>query len=211
MRRQLLLSILWLAAFAPAGTAAPPVDEGIAVGRATEVVVSGRVFESATDAPLASAEVAVSTAFSTERATTGPDGTFRVTVGSVDGIGDISIEVSAYGFQQKYVETTLRDTFRDRLDATVTAGSVRLKAGKVKATLGCGAAAAVELEDGGSAPVASLCADGVEGIELTYRKNRLAILAAPPYAIRVESGRLEIQKLARGLVEIRIGAAMLPR
>lgn len=211
MRRSTTHLVALLAILASTVLAAPVSEEGFAVGAAKEVVVSGTVFDSAAGTPIQAAQVTVSSATTTDRTTTGPDGVFRVTTVASADLGTLSIEVSAYGFQPKYVETLLRDSFRNRIDVRVDGSTVSIKSRKFKASLACGSSASVELKSGAGAPVTSVCGDGMAGLEMTIRKNRIAILAAPPYAMRVENGRIELQDVSGGRVEIRVAAAMLPR
>lgn len=211
MRRSITHLVALIAILAPAVLAAPVMEEGFAVGAAREIVVSGTVFDSAAGTPIPSAQVTVSSATTTDRTTTGPDGVFRVTTVASADLGTLSIEVSAYGFQPKYVEALLRDAFRNRIDAEIDGSTVSIKARKFKASLACGSSASVELKSGAGAPVTCVCGDGMTGLELTIRKNRIAILAVPPYALRVENGRIELQNVSGGRAEIRVAAAMLPR
>lgn len=211
MRLTLTFLVALLGIFVSAVTARPAVEEGFAVGAARDVVVTGTVFDSAAGTPIAAAQVTVISDTATERVTTGPDGLFRVALPSVGNLGTLSIEVSAYGFQPKYVETLIRDTFRHRVDAKVGSNTVSLKSKKLSASLACGASAQVESRTGSGAPVAILCSDGLTGVEVTVRKNRVAILATAPYSIRVEGGRVELRDFTGGRVEIRVDAAMLPR
>lgn len=211
MRRSTTHLVALIAILASTVLAAPVSEEGFAVGAAREVVVSGTVFDSAAGTPIQAAQVTVSSATTTDRTTTGPDGVFRVTTVASADLGTLSIEVSAYGFQPKYVEALLRDAFRNRIDVQVDGGTVNIKARKFKASLACGSSASVELKSGAGAPVTSVCGDGMTGLEMTIRKNRIAILAVPPYAMRVENGRIELQNMSGGRVEIRVAAAMLPR
>jgi len=211
MRRTIPHTLAILALLASAVAASPILEEGFAVDAAREVIVSGSVFDSAAGTPIQAAQITVLSDTSTERTTTGPDGVFRMSTTSTEKLGTLSIEVSAYGYQSKYVETLLRDAFRHRIDAQVGAGAIQLKAKKFEASLACGATASIELKSGGQAPVSNVCGDGLAGLELTLRKNRVAVLAAPPYSMRVENGRIVLGGLAGGRVEIRVDAAMLPR
>ena len=191
--------------------ASPVAEEGFALATAREIVVSGTVFDSAAGTPIAAAQITVSSDTTTDRSTTGPEGVFRVTTTTAEDLGTLSIEVSAYGYQPKYVESLLRDAFRHRIEAKVDAGKVSVKARKFNASFACGGTASVETRTGDSSPVVAVCGDGLSGLELTVRKNRIAVLSAPPYLMRVESGRIELRDLTGGRVEIRIAAAMLPR
>lgn len=211
MRRSTTHLVALLVILASTVLAAPVTEEGFAVGAAREVVVSGTVFDSAANTPIQAAQVTVSSATTTDRTTTGPDGVFRLTTVSTEDLGKLSIEVSAYGYQPKYVEALLREFYRNRIDAEVTAGTLGLKAGKVKTSIACGTSAMVELKSGDVAPVKAVCADGLTGLELTIRKNRIAFLTLPPYSARVVNGRVELQNVSGGRVEIRVDAAMLPR
>ncbi len=211
MRQSTTHLVALLVLFASTVLAAPVAEEGFAVGAAREIVVTGTVFDSAANTPIPAAQVTVISDTTTDRSTTGPDGVFRVTTVATQDLGTLSIEVSAYGYQPKYVEALLRDTFRNRIDVQVDGGKVNLKARKFKASLACGSSASVELKSGEGAPVTSVCGDGLTGLEVTVRKNRIAVLAVPPYEMRVENGRIELQKVSGGRVEIRVAAAMLPR
>lgn len=211
MRQTIPFLVAFLGILASTVAARPAAEEGFAVGAAREVVIAGTVFDSAAGTPVAAAQVTVLSDYATERGTTGPDGSFRVSMTSAESMGTLSIEISAYGFQTKYVEALLRDTFRNRVDARVTGSRVSLKAKKFAAELECGGTAEVESRSGPASPVAAVCSDGLTGVEFNVRKNRVAVLATPPYALRVESGRVAILDLSGGRVEIRVDAAMLPR
>ena len=209
MIRTTLLALLLLA-IAPPSPDARAGDEGIVLGAAREVRVTGTVFDAKTLRPLPNAQVAIESAYETRRGDTGPDGTFMVTASAAEGLGNVSIVFSHPDYQQKYFETALRDAFRGRVDVTVSGGRVRVKAKKVSLDLGCGKRADVDAKFG-TATIAAVCDGELSGVELEVRGNRIAVLAAGPFAVRVDGGRLEVRDSQNERVDVRIGAAMIPR
>jgi hypothetical protein len=207
------MTIALLAALAAGGGGprARAAEDGILLGGAREVRVTGTVFDARTGAPLASAQVAVEGPYGTRRADTGPDGTFSVTARAEGGLGNVSVVFSHVDYQQKYLETVLRDAFRGDVDVEVAAGRARVRAKDLDVELGCGGRAEVGTRGPDPAAFAVVCDGPLSGVEFEVRRTRIAVLAAEPFKLRVANARLEVRDSRAAAVELRVAAAMLPR
>jgi hypothetical protein len=207
--RTSLIALLVFAVALPAREARAG-EEGLQLGAAHEVRVSGTVVDARTGRPLPNAQVAIETAYETRRGDTGPDGSYLVTASAADGLGNVSVVFSHPDYQQKYFETVLRDALRDRLEVTVSGGHARMKLKKVNVDLACGQRADVETK-GEAAAVTAVCDGDLTGAELEVRGNRIAVLASGPFVVRFEDGRLEVRNSQNATLDVRIAATMQPR
>jgi hypothetical protein len=186
-------------------------DEGIVLGRLRQIRVTGRIVDSTTNRPVYGAQVAIEGPFQVRRADTGPEGEFFLTTGSEDGLGTISIAINHGDYQQKYLETVLRDALRNNLEARVTPGRVHVKAKRIDADVACGKGVELEMRSGGVAPVRAICEQGLTGVEVEVRRTRIAVLASGSFTVRVENGRLEVRDASDDAVELRVYATMVTR
>jgi hypothetical protein len=205
------IALLFAVAAVGGGPRARAAEDGIFLGGAREVRVTGTIFDANTSAPLAAAQVAVEAPYGTRRADTGPDGTFFVTARADDGLGNVSVVFSHGDYQQKYLETVVRDVFRGNVDVVVAAGRARVKAKKVDLDLACGGSAEVGTKAGDATAFRVVCDGALTGVEFEVRRTRIAVLAAEPFTLRVASGRLEVRDTRASTIELRVAAAMLPR
>ena len=207
--RTAVLALLFSVAAIPAYEARGG-EEGILLGKAQTVRVTGTVFDARTGRPLPNAQVSIETAYETRRGDTGPDGTFLVTATSTEGLGTVSVVFSHPDYQQKYFETVLRDALGKRLDATVAGGHLRMKYRRVNVDLACGQSAEVEAK-AGTATLTTVCDGDLTGAELEVRGNRIAVLGSGPFVLRIGDGQVEVRDSQNATLELRIGATMIAR
>lgn len=186
-------------------------DEGVDVGSARTIRVSGRILDAKTGEPLPEAQAMIVGDYGSHRGVAGPDGSFLVTAEAANGLGTLSIVFSHAEHQEKYVETILRDAFRGTVEARTTNGRATIKARDVDLDLACGGTADIRTKSLGSAPFRVICDGGLTGIELEVRGTTIAVLAAQPFTLRVRSGRLEITDSKNETIEMRVTARMLRR
>lgn len=205
-RIALLVALLFGAQPGPAA----PAEEGLVLERVRELRVSGRVVDSRTGQPLQGALVTVEGPYQNRRAETGPDGTYFVGAGAEDGLGTVSIAFAHAEYQQKYLETLFRDAFPGKVEAEVSGPMVTVKGKRVKLALRCGQGGTLPMR-AGAAQLTTVCEQGLFGVSVEIRGNRVAVLAREPFTLRIEEGRLEVRETQATAVELRVDAAMLPR
>lgn len=210
MRRTLVTMALALTMLG-AAPVAPAADEGILLGATQELRVSGRMLDSKTGQPLAEAQVTVEGPYQNDRAPSGPDGTFTVTARAEAGLGNVSIVFSHADYQQKFLETVLRDAFPGRVDVAVGAGRATVKGKKLDVDVSCGSNVQVATRYDDPTTFKVICEGGLSGVEFEIRKNRIAVLASGPFTLRLENGSLQIRDSKNTAIEMRVDAAMLPR
>jgi hypothetical protein len=206
LARLLALSALLLVA-APVAAG----DEGIDLGAAHQIRITGRVVDAATNQPVYGAQVSVEGPYLSRRADSGPDGQFVLATGAEEGLGTLSIAVNHSEFQQKYVEAVFRDALRHDVEVTVSPGRVHVKAKRLDGDVVCGGRVEVETRAGGAAPITAICEQGLTGVEIEVRRTRVAVLAAGPFTLRIRNGRLEVRDSKNDAIELRLHAAMQPR
>jgi hypothetical protein len=207
--RRLAAFLLLLAPLAGAPTAV--ADDGFDLGSARRVRVTGTIFDAKTNRPLAEGQVTVEGPYGDRRAATGPDGDFALTTDAYDGLGNVSIVFSHADYQQKYLETVLRDAFRGDVEVKVAAGRAHVKARKLDVDVACGDHADVATKTAETAPVRVVCDGPLTGVEISVRGNRIAVLAAGPFTLVVANGRMRVRDSQNETIEMRVAAAMLPR
>jgi hypothetical protein len=193
------------------GERAAAAEEGIELGGAHHVRVTGTIFDTATKRPLSEAEVTIVSPYGSRHGDAGPDGSFNVEANADDGLGTISVIFSHGDYQQKYLETVLRDALRGDVEVKVADGRAHVKAKKLNLDLGCDGRADVVAKGAEPAPFRVVCDSGLTGVEFEVRHTKIAVLAAGPFTLRVESGRLVVRDSKNDTIELRVAAAMVPR
>lgn len=199
---------LLLAALLAASLPVLAADEGIELGGAQTVRVTGHVFDAETKQPIYGAQVSVEDDYTTERSDTGPQGDFYLTAASDRGFGLISVAVNHTDYQQKYLATLLRDELRHDVEVRVMDGRAHVKSKKIDREIRCGERIEVPTRDGGSAPIVVVCEDGRTGVEMGLHESRIAVLAEGPFTLRIENGRLAVEDSKNSVVDLHVEAAM---
>jgi len=186
-------------------------DEGLDLGHATNVTVTGHIFDEKTKAPLAQSQVRIDGSFETKRGIAGPDGTYAATATSATGLGVVSVVFSHSAYQEKYLDSILREAFRGDVEARVAKGSVQLRARKVDLSLACDGRAEISTKTLGSSSFHVICEGDRSGVEFEVRGTTIAVLAAGSFTLRIRNGSLEVRDATSENLELRIDAAMYPR
>lgn len=191
--------------------AATRAGEGLHFYNVQKLVVSGRVVAAASGEPLSGAQVTIDRGDAVERTTTGSDGEFTIEMTSTASLGDVSIVVSHVDSQEKYLETVFRDLYDGSLKVRVDSTCAVRGPHDLAAKLDCGSSCSVATRRGIASKVTNRCEPGLRGVEVAVGKNRLTLLAASPFALKISSGSLSVSDLRVQTLHLRLEAAMLPR